>query len=106
MSRQLLTHLGIPSTYLGQKYLVCALDLCLDNDEYFWAITKQLYPDVAKKYLVSPCSVERNIRTAIRHCWERGNRTLLDKIAGYPLPRCPSPGTFLSLLVHYLRSAD
>ena len=103
MVRHLLTSLGIPATYLGQRYLIYALHLCLENEDYFSSITKQLYPDVAQHFRVSPASVERDIRTAIRRCWNRGNRSLLSQLAGYPLTQCPSPGYFLSLLAAHLQ---
>lgn len=104
MVRYLLTSLGIPATYLGQRYLIYALYLCLENEDYFSCITKQLYPDVARHFHVSPASVERDIRTAIQRCWNRGNRSFLSQLAGYSLTQCPSPGYFLSLLAVHLQA--
>ena len=103
MIRQLLVRLGIPGNYLGHGYLIAALTLCLEHEEYLHALTKQLYPSVAKQFQTTSYSVERNLRTVIQYCWTRGNRRFLEEIAGYPLLDQPSPGLFLSILLNYLR---
>lgn len=37
------------------------------------SITKELYPGVAKQFSSTPTQVERSIRNAIQHAWERRN---------------------------------
>lgn len=45
-------------------------------------ITKQLYPDIAKKFKTTPSRVERAIRHAIEVSWNRGNWDLMEEIFG------------------------
>lgn len=103
MVKDLLCVLGIPIKYLGHRYLDYAVELAMDDESVLSAVTTQLYPAIASHFGTTAAAVNRNMRTAIDHCWERGNRALLDQIAGYPLRYRPSVSEFLSLLVAYLR---
>ena len=47
------------------------------------AITKELYPLIAKKYHTTSSRVERAIRHAIEVSWNRGNWELMEEIFGY-----------------------
>ena len=47
------------------------------------AVTKVLYPTVAKKYNTTPSRVERAIRHAIEVAWDRGDIEVLQKFFGY-----------------------
>ena len=100
---RLIRSLGIGGTYRGYKYLCYALSLCLENEDYLLAISKLLYPEIADAFQTTCCSVERDLRTVINVCWERGNRNLLDNISFYPLETKPTTGEFLDLLVGYLQ---
>ena len=64
--------LGVGATYRGYRYLSYGIELCLTDEEYLLAISKQLYPEIARKYKTTVGSVERDIRTVIRVCWENG----------------------------------
>ena len=46
-------------------------------------ITKQLYPDLAKKHKTTPSRVERAIRHAIEVAWNRGEINTIENIFGY-----------------------
>lgn len=46
-------------------------------------ITKQLYPDLAKKHKTTPSRVERAIRHAIEVAWNRGEISTIENIFGY-----------------------
>lgn len=106
MIKDLLCVLGIPMKYMGHSYLDYAVELALSDDSMLSAVTTKLYPSIAEHFDVTPASVNRNMRTAIDHCWERGNRTLLDEIAGYPLRYRPSVSEFISLLVAHIRRGN
>ena len=93
---------GIHSTYLGFRYLVYALQLCLQDEDYLPNVHKRLYPAVAECFHVSRESVEHCIRTAVAHCYYQGNSEFLHQIAKYPLKHRPSNGEFLDILYHYL----
>ena len=47
------------------------------------AITKVLYPQVAKTFGTTPSRVERAIRHAIEVAWDRGDIETLQKYFGY-----------------------
>lgn len=82
--------LGVGATYRGYRYLSYGIELCLTDEEYLLAISKQLYPEIARKYKTTVGSVERDIRTVIRVCWENG----YDQLQSYSVPAitCPSTG--------------
>ena len=48
-------------------------------------------------------SVERNIRTVIKVCWEHGNKSLLEKIALRPLHLKPTSSEFFDIITAHLR---
>lgn len=99
----LIHSLGINATYRGYRYLSYAIFLALKDEDYLLFIGKYLYTTIADKYNTTPIGVERNIRTVITTCWERGNRQLLKQAAPYPLVSKPSAGEFMDILVTYLK---
>lgn len=99
---QLLRRLGVHSGYLGFHYAQLAVWLCWQDPEYLLSITKKLYPDVAVSFHTTPQSVERNIRTLIDVCWERGDRLLLSQISGHTLKQRPSVRQFIDIVLAYL----
>lgn len=101
----LVRSLGIGATYRGYRYLVYAVMLCLEDEDYLLGISKLLYPRIAEEYQTSVSSVERDLRTVINVCWERGNKELLKQISLYPLFSKPTTGEFLDILSGYLKSA-
>ena len=102
----LIRSLGIGATYRGYKYLCYAISLCLENEDYLLGISKLLYPTIANTFQTTPSSVERDLRTVINVCWERGNRSLLTTIAMYPLETKPTTGAFLDILIGHLQHSS
>lgn len=98
---QLIHRLGINATYRGYHYLYRAVILALSNEEYLLSITKKMYLDISSYYHTPVSNVERNLRTVITICWERGNKEFLSQIASYPLGFKPSAGEFIDILVAY-----
>ena len=96
---KLIRCLGIGATYRGYRYLNYAIRLCLEDEEYLLSIGKLLYPQVAKQFNTTLGSVERDIRTVIQVCWDRGNKDYLQNIALSPLTTRPTAGEFLDILV-------
>ena len=76
---RLIRSLGIGATYRGYHYL---------------------------QYGISSYSLERDIRTVINVCWERGNRELLQKIAMHPLEIRPASSEFLDILTAHLKQKN
>lgn len=101
--QRLVRSLGIGGNYQGYRYLLYAITLCLQNEEYLLSVSKMLYPEIAHAYQTTACSVERNLRTVVNVCWERGNRSLLENISLCPLSDKPTNGEFLDILTEYLR---
>lgn len=99
---RLIRSLGIGATYRGYRYLCYGVELCLRDENYLLSVSKLLYPQIANTFYTTTSSVERDIRTVIRVCWERGNRHLLQEIALYPLPERPTSSEFLDILVGHL----
>lgn len=80
---KLLHELGIPSHIKGYQYIRDAINLVYDNPELIGGITKNLYPEIAKKYNQSVTRVERAIRHAIEVSWNRGDWDLMEEIFGH-----------------------
>ena len=99
--RRLLLKLGATPRYIGFDYVIYAITLSLENRQYLLSVTKELYPDVARKYHTTIYSVERDIRTVITIIWKR-NPHLLSQIAGYPLTKKPAVGEFIAIMREYL----
>lgn len=98
--RRLLLRLGATPRYIGFDYVIHAILLSLENSQYLLSVTKELYPDVAKKYHTTIYSVERDIRTVITIIWKR-NPHLLNQIAGYTLEKKPAVGEFIAIMREY-----
>ena len=80
---KILHELGMPSHIKGYQYIRDGIIMIYDNPEIVGGITKELYPDVAKKYNTTVSRVERAIRHAIEVSWNRGNWDLMEEIFGH-----------------------
>ena len=100
---EVVRRLGVPGTCQGMRALIWGVDLVLGEPELLYAVTKELYPAVGEKCRTGWKSVERNLRTAVSICWERGNRPLLDEMAGFPLQVRPTVGEFIDYIAHYIK---
>lgn len=76
----LLKNLGIPLNIYGHGYLQTAIESVIDKPRLLHAITKELYPLVAKVHHTTPSRVERAIRHSIEVAYDRGNSDLMKKI--------------------------
>lgn len=100
--QRLVRSLGIGATYRGYRYLNYGLSLCIEDENYLLSVSKLLYPQIAKKYQATSSSVERDLRTVVNVCWERGNRQLLQSIALCPLSTRPTSSEFLDILADHI----
>lgn len=57
--------------------------MVVNDMELLSAVTKELYPSIAKKYNTTASRVERAIRHAIEVSWNRGNWQLMEDIFGH-----------------------
>ena len=78
-----LHELGVPSHIKGYQYIRESISLVYERPEIVGGITKELYPEVAKKYGTTVSRVERAIRHAIEVSWNRGNWQLMEEIFGH-----------------------
>ena len=70
------------------------------------AVTKQLYPSVAKRYETTPSRVERAIRHAIEVAWDRGDIDILNSYFGYTIHNTrgkPTNSEFIAMISDKLR---
>lgn len=103
---ELMRQIGVPAHIRGYKYIRQAILLSLEDGEMLNAITKQLYPTVAKTYKTTPSRVERAIRHAIEVAWTRGDIEVLTSMFGYTVKTSkgkPTNGEFISMLTDRLR---
>ncbi len=80
---KILHELGVPSHIKGYQYIREGISIIYENPEVIGGITKELYPDIAKKYETTVSRVERAIRHAIEVSWNRGNWDLMEEIFGH-----------------------
>ena len=80
--------------------------MVVNNIEVINQITKQLYPDLAKKYKTTPSRVERAIRHAIEVAWNRGQIETVENIFGYTVNSNkgkPTNSEFIAMIADKLR---
>ncbi|WP_273483659.1 sporulation initiation factor Spo0A C-terminal domain-containing protein [Desulforamulus ruminis] len=63
---QLLQKLGTPLHIKGYRYLSTAIQMVSQDYLLLFAVTKELYPSIAKIYDTTPSRVERAMRHAVR----------------------------------------
>ena len=97
---------GVPAHIKGYQYIREAILLAVENEEIINAITKTLYPTLAKKFNTTPSRVERAIRHAIEVAWNRGQIEVHDKIFGYTVNSNkgkPTNSEFIAMIADRLR---
>lgn len=97
--------IGIPPHIKGYQYLREAIKLCIADTDIISAITKRLYPDVAKKFSTTASKVERAIRHAIEVCWNRGKIDNINNLFGskvFSRNDRPTNGEFIALIADKL----
>ena len=96
---KLLHEVGVPSHIKGYTYLREGITLMYNNPSLANAITKELYPEIAKKYDTTSSRVERAIRHAIEISWNRANWELLEEIFGFSVDIDKSKATNSEFMV-------
>ena len=96
---------GIPAHIKGYHYVREAIIMAVEDMESLNAITKILYPGIAKKFSTTPSRVERAIRHAIETAWSRGDVDVLNKIFGYTVSHDkgkPTNSEFIAMIADRL----
>ena len=81
----MLHKIGVPAHIKGYQYLREAIIYSVEDPEMLGAVTKILYPAIAKRSHTTPSRVERAIRHAIEVAWNRGCEEVLEEIFGYTI---------------------
>lgn len=76
--RDILLDLGAVESNIGHRYLVKAILLCIEDDDWIINITHGLYPEIARCFCTTPSKVERGIRHVIENIWVRGDFNTID----------------------------
>lgn len=93
--------IGVPAHIKGYQYLREAILIAVDDIEVINAVTKVLYPAVAKRFATTPSRVERAIRHAIEVAWDRGDLETLQKYFGYTVSNSkgkPTNSEFIAMI--------
>ena len=88
------------------KYLREAIIIAVEDMDVINAITKMLYPQVAKAFQTTPSRVERAIRHAIEVAWDRGDLDTLQRFFGYTVSNTkgkPTNSEFIALIADKLQ---
>ncbi len=103
---ELMHEVGVPAHIRGYDYIRDSIMLSLNDRNMLKAITKDLYPTVAKNNGTTASRVERAIRHAIEVAWGRGDIDTLNAIFGFTVKSSkgkPTNGEFISMLTERIR---
>ncbi len=98
--------IGIPAHIKGYHYLRDAIIMAIEDMDVLNAITKILYPTVAKRHQTTSSRVERAIRHAIEVAWNRGKLDTLEELFGYTVSTGkgkPTNSEFIALIADTIR---
>ncbi len=97
--------IGVPAHIKGYQYLREAIMIAVEDMDVINAVTKVLYPEVAKRFGTTPSRVERAIRHAIEVAWDRGDLETLQKFFGYTVSNAkgkPTNSEFIAMIADRL----
>ncbi len=103
---EILHEIGVPAHIKGYNYLRDSIIMSIENPDIINAVTKKLYPGVAKKYETTSSRVERAIRHAIEVAWDRGDVEILNSYFGYTIHNGrgkPTNSEFIAMIADKLR---
>ena len=98
--------IGVPAHIKGYQYLREAIMITVEDMDVINAVTKVLYPEVAKRFGTTASRVERAIRHAIEVAWDRGDLETLQKYFGYTVSNAkgkPTNSEFIAMIADRLQ---
>lgn len=98
--------IGVPAHIKGYLYLREAITMVVGDMELLSAVTKELYPNIAKEFNTTPSRVERAIRHAIEVAWSRGKVDTINSLFGYTVHTQkgkPTNSEFVAMVADKLR---
>ena len=103
---EVIHEVGVPAHIKGYQYVREAIIIAVQNMEVINAVTKVLYPEVAKRYNTTPSRVERAVRHAIEVAWDRGDLETLQSYFGYTVSNTkgkPTNSEFIAMIADKIR---
>ena len=103
---EILHQIGVPAHIKGYQFLRDAILLTMDEPDYINAVTKRLYPEIAKKNGTTASRVERAIRHVIEVAWDRGDVDTLNSYFGYTIHNLrgkPTNSEFIAMIADKMR---
>ena len=103
---EILHQVGVPAHIKGYQFLRDAILLAVGDHEYINAVTKRLYPEIAKRNNTTASRVERAIRHAIEVAWDRGDVDTLNSYFGYTILSMrgkPTNSEFIAMIADKIR---
>lgn len=100
---EILHQIGVPAHIKGYQFLRDAILLTMNEPEYINAVTKRLYPEIAKKNGTTASRVERAIRHAIE---VGGDVDTLNSYFGYTIHNLrgkPTNSEFIAMIADKMR---
>jgi two-component system response regulator (stage 0 sporulation protein A) len=105
MVTNIIHEIGVPAHIKGYQYLREAIMIAVEDMDVINAVTKVLYPEVARRFSTTPSRVERAIRHAIEVAWDRGDLETLQKFFGYTVSNIkgkPTNSEFIAMIADRL----
>ena len=103
---EIIHQIGVPAHIKGYQYLRDAIRMAIEDESIINAVTKRLYPAVAKKHATTSSRVERAIRHAIEVAWDRGDVDTLTAYFGYTIHNergKPTNSEFIAMIADKFR---
>lgn len=100
-----LKKMGVPAHLSGYEYLISCVEYIMEHGRC--SITKELYPEVAKKHKMTSSKVERAIRHVVEVAFDRADPDTMYNYFGSsvdPLRGRPTNTEFIFTLVEYLKN--
>lgn len=92
---------GVPAHIKGYPYVRRAILMVMEDPGLSHALTKALYPALARQFATTPSCVERAIRSAVDAAWTRGDPEI--QRAYFTMDK-PSNGAFIAAMAEKLRA--
>ncbi len=102
----IMREIGVPAHIKGYQYLRESIMLVIEKPDLIHAVTKELYPTIAKNNTTTSSRVERAIRHAIEVAWDRGDVDVLSSYFGYTILNSrgkPTNSEFIAMISDKLR---
>ena len=106
MVTEIIHQIGVPAHIKGYHYLRDGIVLAVKDHNMINAVTKQLYPTIAKMNDTTSSRVERAIRHAIEVAWDRGDVDVLTSYFGYTIRNSrgkPTNSEFIAMIADNLK---